>query len=157
MSALFRVFAMVWLASLCFGCSEEPKCISDCGLELFGSADCEGFQARENASIIFLSPVFEESPGQVCRAFEGWKVRVLETSVATPVAPSGEFTDAHGRHVAGVTDCSQEETLVGWGEGGWKHTAAVHELAHVIDRCATSEHWGWAERGVFEAIDEANQ
>lgn len=156
-------YAVLLCLVISASCAPSPQCITSCGLEITGTFDCEGVQGRENAAINTLGPVLDLNPGEVCGLFSGWRVDVLNGKLdqsvreaAPPVATNGSFIDPSGRTVAGLTYCDQRKVEVAWNEAGWRSTATVHELVHVMDGCSTPNHWGWTEHGIFEAIDAAN-
>ena len=129
----------------------EPECTSICGVQLFGSSDCHGFQTIEFATMLaYGSMVDGVFPHQVCHEIYGWRVSVLDgpwVSAGCSCEVAGEsWSWLHGIRLA---------------DDDWGGNAYAHEMGHVIDhlyrRPPDYLHETWTELGHYGAIQAAQE
>lgn len=132
------------LAAACYAGAPTPECVSDCGMALYGSADCDGFRAAEQRAVRELGPHF---PG-LCKRLDWFSVQVVNGHDG-----GDAYVDPWGRNVAGLTYCRGVLQIA---NGDWKHNALAHEIAHAGECPGQNvEHAGWIEKGIYESITRA--
>lgn len=127
---------------------QGKPCQTICGMRLYGSNDCSGFQAAENRAV----KVYENHLRFTCDRFYGWVVYVQPTDKMDKT-----WLSPGGRAVLGLTWCRQQTIQVE--TDNWPLSSLSHELVHAAEcgeRSAYDDpHEGWDTGWQTGAIDEA--
>ncbi|MDP1824901.1 MAG: hypothetical protein Q8L48_16715 [Archangium sp.] len=122
-----------------------------CGIDVDGSPSSltsEGLQSAVRAALrgaTFTTDPALADPAANCKAMEGFTVYTR---------PTPTFID-EGEEVFGATRCWRFEVIVGTPESGeWRLSGLVHELFHVMQRCAPG-HANWERDGIFFGIGKS--
>lgn len=140
------VACLAFAVSACFpGKIVRRECTSKCGMELYGSPDCSGFQAAESRAMQYLQPVVM---GNLCERMQGVTVRSLAQREPW-------FLMLDGQKVGGYTVCGYRPSIT-LAQDDWHTNAFAHEIVHASDCPGGNEyHIGWDIYGVFQAIESA--
>ncbi len=135
-SAHFLILAALFGIALACG-GAPPDCVSPRGVSLYGSTDCEGFEAALSRTVSAFQSVPEPSFQNAEHRMNGWIVEIQDD------LKSGNHGEAPCEFAAILI-----ERKASWGE-----TALAHEWGHAVQRCADGiAHANWNERGINAAI-----
>lgn len=148
------VLPLLWLLPLTSCGSLEtnkPNCVTKCGLALYADgANCEDFQLAEDRALKeYAFAVQDWDYAYVCRHVRGFRTYLQKTDET-----HSWNNPLHGQ-IQGITYCEFGSLKVA-ADLPWNQTALCHELGHVIEFCQDFNHIHWADRGMFEACDKAN-
>ncbi len=132
-------------------------CLTTCGLWATGLTPLECASLRRYEALVlaaFAAHVTRWHPAPVCRAFNGWEVRVYRG----PLTPTGGWWRPGIPYaVAGVTLIPEQAVEVA--TTSWPDSALAHELAHVTDLAFSGttifgpDHSAWCAPGVARALE----
>lgn len=138
-------------------CAPTAECVTRCGIRFVGTTDaafeapdtwtCEAIQYAEDRATYEFRNVRNSLYWSACYYLNGYDLQIYPTQ--SFVSP---FDNVSKR--AGETYCWYKKFYLGTTE--YPHQGAFsHELAHIVDSCATSNHEGWDESGLNVAIEAA--
>ena len=109
-------------------CAHDPRlqgrpCETLCGVRLYGSNDCTGFQAAEDKAV----QIYEGHLSATCDRLYGWVVYVQPRGASQ----SWAWVSPGGRLVRGMTWCRQQTIQVGTDD--WPRSSLAHELLHAVE------------------------
>lgn len=139
---------VAWAAAALISCRAPcalSQCLTRCGVYACSNR-CEELQAAEDRAVA----VFNDAGFDTCRELNGYDIEIMRHPDGGPVI---DWVDEYGREIAGDTHCTVQ--LIRLGTDNWPWSAYSHEVRHAIDRCATDEHQGWLDGGVFDMIERA--
>lgn len=118
-----------WLAFIVLlpACAPDSRlqgvpCKTSCGVRLFGSNDCAGFQVAEDRAVAVYSRHYPAA----CDALYGFVVYIQP-------APGTErsWQSPAGRTVRGLTWCRSE--VIQLGSDDWSRSSYAHETLHAVE------------------------
>lgn len=145
--------------ALCLSsCAHAPpagvQCVSTCGVLLYDSTDCDGFQASEDRALAAFEQHVRPQKGwtrdEACTALEGYVVRIREPGVK---GKGTWYSEPHGYEISGECSCQNRRIVLGTDD--WRENSHAHELAHAIEGCFDFYHETWEARGIYGAINVA--
>lgn len=135
--------------------AEGQSCVTACGIHVFNSEDCDGFQAAEDRTIKAFIPIMETrfAPHEVCA-----RVQDVTIFVRNPggIGEVPWFEESVGFNVIGLARCAVKH--IDLDTDDFHANAFTHEVAHIVDECAGKDaraHPLWEERGIYTAIAAA--
>ncbi len=138
----FRLLPTLTTLLLSAGCYLEPI-TADCrvaGLSVFGDdLDCTAVQSAVNGAEYALQRHTKYDVPTIHRVTDRWAVEI-----------HGSYNSRH--LIPYQTDCDLRDISL----DTLDQAALTHELAHAMDNCSTPTHEGWAEAGIYAAIQESS-
>jgi hypothetical protein len=137
--------------------SQPVDCDTPTGVALDGSKDCDGLYAH----VIHSLGAFQRHVGgwtrpETDKRIKGWHVHIVTEGVDPDRGSSGAWYsyELH-QWIAGETWC--EANMSSLSSADWPKSALTHEMAHVLENCIDPGHTQWEAKGIFAAIQDANQ
>ena len=145
-----RIIGFVYLTLSLTGCVhyklfEMDSCVTACGMRMYGSKDCEGFQRAEDRAVgvydFFLNSIV------TCDKLDGWVVHAQ---------PGKQWMTCGGRK-DGLTYCGKKIIQVGTDQ--WSQSVLSEELLHAVEcdkyTADSDPHLKWKNSWQYEAIRRA--
>ena len=146
------------LSLLVSGCAHtRPPCVTPCGMHVFGASCSTAKKAEQRALNTLGTKVKTWTPGAVCEAVRGWKLRVHERAVGDRACPKTSWRLLPDGYLC-VRGYTEDVTQTVWVMDDKLLTNAyTHELVHVVDLALGKKggHCDWEARGVNEAVTMA--
>lgn len=150
----------------CSGSYDRPACVTSCGLVYYGDFpskvvpySCEQLQKLEDLTMAEFDTRVTDlrfKPPTACQAISGYSLYGT---------PESSWVDKYGRHISGVTICTQRTVQIGDFADIYE-TALSHELAHVVQNCNAiqppdtgldGDHADWYRDHIYEAINAVKE
>lgn len=150
---LLRLFALLFF---CFsGCAHTyTPCVTKCGVHVFGANCATAQRAEERATRVLGHGVKDWTPGVVCEALRGWKVRVHDRVRADSACSARSWRLSQDTYLC-VRGFTEDVTATIWVlDGDLVNNAYSHEVVHVVDSAVTGKagHCDWQQRGVTDSV-----
>ncbi len=148
-----RLLLLSLLVSSC--AHTRPPCLTRCGV-LVSGANCATARAAEDRAVRALGAgVRSWTPGVVCEALRGWKLRVHQRTVGDRVCSATSWRLAPDMYLC-VRGYTEEATKTVWVlDSKLLTNAYTHEVVHVVDVALGGRggHCDWVTRGIVEAVE----